>query len=316
MRVSAVVVTHRGGALLGECLASLRAQTRPVDELLVVVSSEAPIDTDAPCLQLGANVGFARAANAGALATRGELLLLNDDTRLDPGCVAALVAAWRGPAVYQPRIRLADGSGRLDNLGHGFLPDGFVWARGRGAPDGPVPAGRPGGFSGAAALLAREAWDAVGGFDASFDSFGEDVDLSLRLMRRGYAIVPVPEATVEHHLGATYGRTGADKLRRLERNRVRAALRSLPATLLFTMPAWTAARYALFGTLAAAGRGPGGPVPAEARWAALRGVADGLAEAPRWLAARRQERARWTRGERAMLRALWDGRARWEDMWR
>jgi GT2 family glycosyltransferase len=40
-------------------------------------------------------VGFARAANAGvAAAPPGEILLLNDDTVLDPGCLAALAAAF------------------------------------------------------------------------------------------------------------------------------------------------------------------------------------------------------------------------------
>jgi diketogulonate reductase-like aldo/keto reductase len=130
---------------------------------------------------------------------------------------------------------------------------------------------------------------------------------------RGIPIVAVPEARVEHHLGASYGRTGADKLRRLERNRVRAAFRSLPASLLVTMPAWTAARYALFAGLALAGRGPGGDVPPDARLAALRGVWDGFLDAPASLRHRAADRPSWTRGERDMLRALWAGRARWED---
>jgi N-acetylglucosaminyl-diphospho-decaprenol L-rhamnosyltransferase len=323
VRVAALVVTHRGGRLLSECLASMRAQSRPVDELLVVVSADADLEVDAPALQLRANVGYARAVNAGALATVGRprdpashLLVLNDDTRLDPDCVAALVAAAEGgpPAIHQPRIVLADESGRLDNVGHGYFPDGFVWSRGRDAPESAgLPAGDPGAFSGAAVLIAREVWEALGGFDARFGSFAEDVDLSLRALRRGIPIVAVPEARVEHHLGASYGRTGADKLRRLERNRVRAAFRSLPASLLVTMPAWTAARYALFAGLALAGRGPGGDVPPDARFAALRGVWDGFRDAPEALRLRAADRPSWTRGERDMLRALWAGRARWED---
>ena len=79
VRLAAVVVTHQGGPLLDACLRSLRAQSRPPDELIVVVSNRA-IAVDAPALQLGENVGYARAANAGAVATTGEVLLLNDDT--------------------------------------------------------------------------------------------------------------------------------------------------------------------------------------------------------------------------------------------
>lgn len=314
MHLSAVIVTHAGGRLLADCLASLRAQTRPPDRVLVVVSNHA-LDVDAEALQLGENVGYARAANAGAAAVTGEILLLNDDTRLDPGCLAALDRAWHGPGVYQPRLVLADGSGRLDNLGHGFFPDGFVWARGRNGPDRPPP-GTPGGFSGAAVLVARDVWETIGGFDARFDSFGEDVDVSLRLMRRGIPVTPVPDAVVLHHLGASYGRTGPEKLRRIERNRMRAAIRSLPLSALVTMPAWTGARYALFAALAAGGRGPGGGVDATAKRAALAGIVDGLREAPEWWRARGEERAHWQRGEVAMWSALWEGRARWRDVCR
>lgn len=313
MRLSAIVVTHQGGRLLADCLASLRAQTRPPDELRVVVSRAEALQVDAPAVQLGANVGFARAVHAGVDATRGECLVLNDDTRLDPGCLAALEAAWEGPAIYQPRIVLADGSG-LDNLGHGFFPDGFVWALGRGGPeDADLPP--PGGFSGAAALIAREAWEELGGFDVRFDSYGEDVDLSLRWLRRGGRIVAVPGARVHHHLGATYGRTGADKVRRVERNRVRAAVRSLPVSALLTMPAWTAGRLALFAALAAVDRGPGRGL-AGAPGAVLGGLAEGLRDAPAWWEDRRRDREAWTVGEREMWRIVWSRRARWEDLCR
>ncbi len=312
MRLSAVIVTHAGGQLLADCLASLSRQTRAADEVLVVVSNTV-LPVDAPALQLGENVGYARAANAGARATTGEVLLLNDDTRLDPGCVAALHDAWRGAGIYQPRIRLADGSGRLDNIGHGFFPDGFVWARGRNGQDVPQ-RGRPGGFSGAAVLLARQIWDAIGGFDERFGSFSEDVDASLRLMRRGIAITPVPDAVVEHHLGATWGRDRPEKLRLMERNRVRAAVRSLPLVALATLPLLTASRLALLGTLAAAGRGPGRGVPAESRRAALRGMVEGVADVPTAWRLRGEDRAHWTRGEFAMCRALWEGRARLSDV--
>ncbi len=311
--LTAMIVTHRADALLDACLASLRAQTHPPEAILVVVSNT-PQAVDAPSLQLGENVGFARAANAGFAATTGDVLMLNDDTVLHPECLAALRAAWAAPGIYQPRILLADGTG-LDNLGHGFFPDGFVWARGRnGPPDAPL--GGPGGFSGAAVGISRAVWDDLGGFDARFDSYGEDVDLSLRWMRKGGAITPVPEAVVHHHLGATYGRSGADKVRRIERNRVRAAVRSLPATALLTMPLWTGARLAAFGVLAARGQGPGRGLESGAARAALAGLADGLRDAPTWWGERQKDAPGWERGEVAMWRALWRGRVRWEDVWR
>ena len=311
--VSAIVVTHRGGPLLADCLASLASQSRPPDEVLVVVSNQS-LPVEAPrVLQLGENVGYARAANAGVAATTGEILLLNDDTRLDRDCVAALVAAWRGPGVYQPRIRLADGSGRLDNTGLGFLPDGSVWARGRNGPDVPIP-GAPGSFSGAAVLIDRASWQTVGGFDERFGNFCEDLDLSLRLHRRGVPFHTVHPALVEHHLGASWGRVSAEKVRLLERNHVRASVRSLPAAALLTLLPATLARYGLFAGLAATSRGPGARVPNDARTAALVGLAEGLRDVPTWWSDRQADRPHWTVDDRAMLRRMWRGRARWEDL--
>lgn len=325
IRIAAIVVTHRADALLARCLATLAAQERLPDEVVVVVSGpRAEVDLGglagagipARVLQLPHNPGYAAACHVGADASTGELLLLNDDTELQPGCIAALARAWTGPAhVYQPRIRLAGDPSRLDNVGHGLFPDGACWALGRNGPDG-VPASPPGAFSGAAVLVPREAWRATGGYDRRYGAWAEDLDLSLRLLRRGVTVLPVPEAIVHHHLGASHGRTGADKLRALERNRTRAALRSLPWTLVAALPATTTARYALAGALALAGRGPGDGVPPDSRRAAIHGMLEGMLEAPTWLAERARDRAGWTLGERETLRAMWERRARWEDLCR
>lgn len=310
MHLSVVIVTHRADHLLQACLDSVRPQ-RP-DTLLVVVSNEhRPVD--APALQLLENVGYARAANAGVAAVPGDVLLLNDDTVLHPDCLAALRAAWRGRGVYQPRIELADGSG-MDNFGHGIFPDGFVWARGRHRPYRPF-ATPPAAFSGAAVLFARSVWDELGGFDVRFGSFAEDVDLSLRMMRRAIPLVPVPDAIVAHHLGATFGRTSPEKVFNIERNRMRAAVRSLPVTALLSMPAWTGARYLLFAALAGMDRGPGQGVGEEARRAAVSGLLQGLKDMPAWWEERAKDRPHWQRGEREMWQALWQGRVRMEDVW-
>lgn len=312
--ISAVVITWRADELLQECLASLLAQSSPPEEIWVVVSNTfrpLPVPEGVKLLHLKENLGFARAANAGTRVARGDLLLLNDDTRLDPDCLDHLRRARTEHSVLQPRIVLTNGA--LDNLGHGFFPDGFVWARGRNGPNQPPP-GIPGGFSGAAVLFPKALWEELGGFDEHFDSFGEDVDLSLRLMRRGIPVVPVPDAVVYHHLGASYGRTSSEKVRRIERNRVRAAVRSLPITALLGLPAFTAGRYALLGGLALAGKGPGAGVGARGQLAALQGIVEGLRDVPQWWALRRGDRKDWVRGEMEMWAALWEGRVRWEDV--
>jgi GT2 family glycosyltransferase len=304
-----VVVTHRGGPLLARCVEALRHQTLAPAAVRVVLSAaeDPPLPADVDVVRLGANVGFARAANAGLRTAAGRpVVLLNDDTVPAPRFVEALARAEEqgGPGIYQPHIVLADRPGRVDNTGHRLFPDGFNLARGRGRPDRPGRAGAIGAFSGAAVLFSPEVLTAVGAFDEDLEAFGEDVDLSLRAVRRGYAVRYVPEARIGHALGATYGRGGARKVYLVERNRVRAAVRSLPATAVLTMPAWTGLRLASLGAAAAAGRGVGATAGARGAVAAAAGALAGLAAIPDALRKRRADRGTWTLGEAAMWRHL------------
>jgi len=327
-RLSAVVVTHLGGDLLAGCLASLAAQAEPPEEVVVALSGPGRA-ADAAVAACGLPVHlvrrpepshYARTANAGIAAARGDLVLVvNDDVRALPGCLAALRRAARaGDALWQPRILLADGSGRLDNVGHGLFPDGFNLARGRGAPDGPAfdTPGTVGAVSGAALLVPRAVLERVGSFDEAFGAFGEDVDLSLRAVRRGVPLRVVPDARVEHVLGASYGRNGLAKVFLVERNRVRAALRSLPATACLGLPLWTALRWALLAAAALSGRGVGADLSPAAAPVAVAGALVGFAGAPGALARRRRDAAGWVLGETAMWRHLWRERVRLADVGR
>ena len=323
--LSTVVVTHRGGALLETCLAALTPQLEPRDEVVVVASAArgqadlAPVGDRARLVELGENTGYARAANAGLAVTSGDLLLvLNDDTRPLPGFVSALRLAGRDPGLYQPRILLDDGSGRLDNTGHGLFPDGFNWAIGREDQDGP-PYDTPreiGACSGAALGLHRQVFDTLGAFDEDLESYGEDVDLSLRARRRGFRLRYVPQARIAHRLGATHGRYGARKCYLVERNRVRAAVRSLPWTALVTMPAWTGLRVTGLALAALGGHGWGARVERTAALAALAGMLSGLAHVPDALNKRARDAGAWRADEREMWGHLLRHRVRARDLFR
>src|SRR5690606_34092758 len=56
------------------------------------------------------------------------------------------------------------------------------------------------------ALVEREKFFALGGFDERFRNGCEDVDLCLRARRRGWPSFVATASTVEHHVSATPGR--------------------------------------------------------------------------------------------------------------
>lgn len=324
MTLSVAVPTWHGGALVSRCLASLAAQTRPPDRVVVAVANPQAASWETPAgLSVEVVAATATPAHFATTANRaldrlrgGDVLLLNDDTEVDPEAVHALGRARRaGPGIYQPIIAL-HGTDRLDNIGHRLFFDGFNVAVGRGLPlQGTARPQEAGAFSGAAALLTREVLDATGSFDEDFEAYGEDLDLSLRARRRGFPIRVVADALVHHQLGASYGRAGFDKVHRVERNRLRAAVRSLPRTALLTLPLWTTWRLGLTAGAALAGRGMGAAVSPAAALGVITGTVAGLAAAPAAWRKRKADQREWTVDDAAMWRALWAHRAGPRELW-
>jgi GT2 family glycosyltransferase len=283
----------------------------------VVIASDAEValPDGVHAITMGRQADFAEAANRGIQAcTDGAVLLLNDDTIPRPDFVERLGAAVTGPGIYQPRILFSDGSGRIENTGHRLFLDGFNLARGRGETRAIEP-GPCGAFSGAAVLFTPEVLATIGVFDEDFGAFGEDLDLSLRAIRHGFPITHVADAVVEHALGATYGRTSARKIYLVERNRTRAAVRSLPLGAVAALPATTATRLTLMAAATAAGRGLGVGAGWKGAAAALVGIAAGMADIPDALKKRRADQASWTRDDRQLWQHLWSQRVRLADLW-
>lgn len=320
-----VVVTCYGGQWLARAVASLHAQSLAPARIVIAVSHPDPVDLPPgpEVVRCASPSGFAVAANRGLEACAGvPVIVLNDDIDAHPQFVEALHSAHlqHGPGIYQPRIVLADspdGVDRIDNTGHRLFLDGFNIARERGRPvaqSAPPPCGEVGAFSGAAALITPEVLTATGGFDPDFEAFGEDLDLSLRARRAGFRIRFVDDAHIQHALGASYGRTGHRKLFLVERNRVRAAVRSLPRTAIATLPFWTGLRLATLGVAAIAGRGIGAGVGAGGAAAALVGGLAGALAIPDALRKRRTDRRHWTVDDREMWEHMIRHHARPEDL--
>jgi GT2 family glycosyltransferase len=154
-------------------------------------------------VETGANLGFGGGCRRGARETTADLLFfLNPDAVPADGCLDALRAAaathpeW---GAWQALVTQAGGE-RVNSAGNPVHFLGFAWA---GRHDDAVAAipSEPHAVptaSGAALVVRREAWDAIGGFDERYFMYGEDVDLSLRLRLAGWGIGIVPAARVAH----------------------------------------------------------------------------------------------------------------------
>jgi N-acetylglucosaminyl-diphospho-decaprenol L-rhamnosyltransferase len=244
-----VVVTYSPGEALVEFVASLRRATvRPLDVVLADNGSDdgvpervAAASGDVRLLRTGGNVGYGAAANAAlADAHEGWALVANPDIRFEDGAIDELLAAaqrWPraatlGPAIRTPQGALYPSARDLPSLstGIGHAALGWLWpanpwtARYRREREDPRE--RPAGWlSGSCFLVDLEAFHSVGGFDPAYFMYFEDVDLALRLGRRGWLHVYVPTAIVTHEGGHATSR----EPRRMLRVHHTSALRYLSA---------------------------------------------------------------------------------------
>lgn len=308
-------MTHQAGALLNDCIDGLMAQTTAPGSIVVVVSSDVYVEErpNYTIVRTHGDADFARAANVG-LRTLGKrpVVLLNDDTVPSPTFIEELSTSINGPGIYQPRILLPDGS--VDNTGHNVFVDGFNLARDRGSRN-IRKADICGAFSGAAVLFTPEILRTVGLFDEDFEAFGEDLDLSLRAIRHGFTIQHVPQAVIQHRLGASYGRTSPRKIFLVERNRTQAAIRSLPVPALAALPAATVARFSVLGVAAMMGHGLGSNAGWRGAAAAVLGAAVGAKGFSVAWSKRKQDQTKWLTSEAEMWRHLRQQRPRLSDLW-
>lgn len=209
-RLAIVIVSYNGWNDLNGCLRSLADAAPPIDHQVVVVDNASTDGTPArvreqwPQVHLidsASNRGFAAANNVGIRATESELvLLLNPDTLVPRGAIAALVAALDADprtAIVGPRI--VDGKGRAE-LSFGRMISPLAELRQK-----VLVAGNDRGVSwiakrvermtrrsrdvdwvsGACLLARRAAIESAGLLDERFFLYTEDVDLCASVRANG-----------------------------------------------------------------------------------------------------------------------------------
>jgi GT2 family glycosyltransferase len=221
--VSAIVVTHNSAGMLKRCLKALQKQTFPLSELVVVDCDSTNRDYLAELRQASdtilvetENIGFARANNLALthLAIKPDFLLfLNPDTFLPPDFIEKAVAL----ADNHPEVGLFSGkllgydlekdspNGKLDSTGVFRKWYGRWYDRGQGEEDlghydsvEYIPA-----LCGALLFCPFAIVDALGSifFDPEFFLYKEDIDLSLRLRKKGWKLLYSPDLTAYHCRG-------------------------------------------------------------------------------------------------------------------
>ena len=243
--VSVIIVSYNTHALLARCLASIAAEPRPPDEVIVVDNASADDSaamarerfSQARVIANSENRGFAAAANQGLRAATGDFLcLLNPDTWLFPGALAALAAFLEAqPAVglVGPTLLHSDGAYqhaafRFPTLAMAFFDFFPLHHRlfnsrlnGRysfGLYERPFAMDHP---LGACMMARREMCADVGLLDERFFMYCEEIDWCRRIKQAGWEIMHVPGARVVHHGGRSTRQQAGRMFVELHRSRFR-----------------------------------------------------------------------------------------------
>jgi GT2 family glycosyltransferase len=287
--ITAVIPVHNRADLLERLLTTVRAQSIPFSEILVVdngsTDNAAAVASAFGCrmLSVGHNAGFASAVNLGwRSATTRWVAILNSDVELDARWLEKLFSSAGSASFVSGTLLSAQDPGVMDGSYDLVSRGACAWRAGHGGPASYLK--KPVGIAIApatACIFRREVLESLGGFDESFGSYLEDVDLGLRCIRAGFRGIYVPDAIARHHGSATYGRWNPVVVRLISRNQLllvrrhydRALFRSCLWPIVAGQILWglVALRHGAFAAWWAGKReGLAGFAPAGAPCAALR----------------------------------------------
>lgn len=225
MRVAVIVVNYNQAGLLDKCLSSLEKVQYEKFKVYVVDNGSTDISLsmlknkvlDVEAIQMGYNSGFCIANNRGmkrALKERYDaILLLNNDTEVQPDCIAKMVEALSPKelvGMISAKVILLNEPECLDSAGLEITPDGYSKNTGFRQPSESFQTARetfcP---AGAAALYSRELLEDIREgdefFDEDFGYYFEELDLGWRARLKGWKCAYCPDAVVYHHKSASAG---------------------------------------------------------------------------------------------------------------
>lgn len=240
--LSIVIVSYHSREDLERCLPTIERQD--FDDYEIIVVDNAPSDGTGEWLECTypnaivvsneANTGYAGGNNLGIRHASGEhVLILNPDTELHDGALAALVDAVRKHPGALITAKLLSPDGTVNACGNEMHYTGITSCRGIGKPaDAYAGTESVPLVSGAAFIARRNLLDDLGGFDARFFMYHEDSDLSLRARSRGCQILCAADSVVTHHY---LQGMSPNKLYHLERNRLLTLFKNLEARTLIRL---------------------------------------------------------------------------------
>jgi GT2 family glycosyltransferase len=265
--LSIIIVTHNSEQVIERCLKAIAEQTVRPAQIILVDSGSADtgylkrLESGSVSLYCQENIGFAAANNFGFAQIKGVpeyVLFMNPDTFLLPNSIeSALEVHGRNKGIGALSGKLlgfdlgsSAASGLLDSTGVFRTWYGRWYDRGQGKADGAlfdkeklVPA-----ICGAFMFCRTQALtdELPEIFDESFFMYKEDIDLCLRLRKKGWKLLYTPEVELFHARGWAKNRRFIDPEMKLlaAKNEIRLTLKHRSIYIIWAVSKYLAVRVA------------------------------------------------------------------------
>ncbi|MEJ2367825.1 MAG: glycosyltransferase family 2 protein [Acidobacteriota bacterium] len=254
-KVFVIVLNWNGLRHLDECLGSLLASDYLEMHVIMVDNASADGSADYvrekfPSVILlvnDRNMGFSAGNNVGiryALAHEADyVVLLNNDTRIEPDCIRRLVECGEDrpeAGVLGGTVLMYFDPGVVNSTGVNLNLWGYGWDRDFGRPYNPerkTPE-RVLGVTGCLMAIKRDVLKQVGLLDESYFAYYEDLDYCLQVWKATvYEVMTVPSAIVYHKFSASTAHASKRKAYLLMKNQYRLMVLHFSAPRLFAMAA-------------------------------------------------------------------------------
>ncbi len=256
-RVASVILNYNGPHLLTEAINSMLAQT--YKNHTVYVADDASTDNSLEFLKenfpqvivlpFKKNRGTAGVSNYAAKELKEEYLhFVSNDMKFDKNCVSELVKTITSDekiglvSSVLVKYKSEEGSNihLIDNAGINVDLFGFIYPRLRDLEYKKIEKKEREVFAsvGGSFIIRNKLFAQLGGFDESFWSLSEDIDLCWRIRLLGYKIMVNEKSFLYHHISATLSKHKMSHTRYLsERNILTMLLKNYEfLTLLWILP--------------------------------------------------------------------------------
>ena len=200
--LSVLIVNYNGADFIAPCIDSVFSSKTSFPFEIIVVDNDSKdhskkvLDTYQDKITIfysDQNLGFSEGNNKCAQLAKGTTyFLLNNDTVIQPDTLEILYQFLiKNPSVGAISPKLIGGDGKLQ-------APGSIFGQWKFRSEVPVPVSF---ISGAAVMLPRNAYEAIGGLDGQLFFYNEDIDMCMMLKKKGYDIYYVPTAQLIHYGG-------------------------------------------------------------------------------------------------------------------